>query len=435
MTRLQRWAAAAPVSVFPAVGAGAAARVDEVGLAPDVELVLSPRHASILLVAGEPRADDRDALWRVHDQLPHPRATVCWGSEIAGLGGAVAVPDADDPRRALHALQRALVTGERSSEPDLLPDEPPNPWRGKGDFGQGGEGMMGGTPYGRMMPMPPQADLRDGLMLDAYTATVGPFLRSLPPGLVLEVTWQGDIVQSARVQRGPLEPPDSQASAFYRALAEPEPVAQLERTRAAHHLGCIARVLDLLELRRLAQRCRSAARRARRGDTVDAAALSKTLRRAGALAAVPGGLGRVPDAVAAELGGPARRAAGQAIDARAHQGPYEALGFETVSNPGGDARARVRQWIAEAAQALDLAERARRMAPAQFTAAVESPWGVLAASGRHEPAHVDLDFTELLIGREWHEALLILASFDAATLGRLIPWQPNLVPGTGGSAP
>src|SRR3546814_16968041 len=100
------------------------------------------------------------------------------------------------------------MTGERRSEDDLLPDEPPVAWRGKGDHGQGGEGMMGGKPYGRPMAMTAE-DLRDGLALDAYTACFGPFLPMLPPGLQLELTLQGDVVQSARVRR----PPAAQAGA------------------------------------------------------------------------------------------------------------------------------------------------------------------------------------------------------------------------------
>src|SRR3546814_15175993 len=58
-----------------------------------------------------------------------------------------------DAAHAVASLWQQLVTGMRPSEDDLLPDEPPAPWRGKGDHGQGGEGMMGGKPYGRPMAM------------------------------------------------------------------------------------------------------------------------------------------------------------------------------------------------------------------------------------------------------------------------------------------
>src|SRR3546814_9744942 len=124
----------------------------------------------------------------------------------------------------------------RPSEDDLLPDEPPAPWSGKGEHGQGGEGMMGGKPYGRPMAMT-EDDRRDGLALYAYTATFGPFLPVFPPGLQLSLTLQGDVVQSAEV----LRPPVHQAAGD----------APLRR---------IARLLRLLGLPALAQRLLFAAR-------------------------------------------------------------------------------------------------------------------------------------------------------------------------------
>src|SRR3546814_4254050 len=97
--------------------------------------------------------------------------------------------------------------------------------------------MMGGKPYGRPMAMT-EDDRRDGLALDAYTATFGPFLPVFPPGLQLSLTLQGDVVQSAEV----LRPPVHQAAGD----------APLRR---------IARLLRLLGLPALAQRLLCAARR------------------------------------------------------------------------------------------------------------------------------------------------------------------------------
>jgi hypothetical protein len=203
-----------------------------------IERLASPRWASVLLVTGALRADDRDDLRRLHDQLPHPRATLWWrtardpvlevGAEIDG-----------DPAAMAAAHHRDLVRGRRESEADLLPDEPPNPWRGVGPFGQGGQGMMGGTPYGRPMPMVGD-ERRDGLMLSTYTARFGPFLATLPPGLQLELTLQGDVVQHAVVRR----PPSAQT--------DHGPTAALRR---------IARLLDLVGLHGRARRLRLAARR------------------------------------------------------------------------------------------------------------------------------------------------------------------------------
>ncbi|MEX2577165.1 MAG: hypothetical protein WD382_10995 [Halofilum sp. (in: g-proteobacteria)] len=345
------------------------------------------------------------------------------------MPGSASVALEDDPRPALCDLARGLFRGERDSEPDLLANEPPNPWRGLGDFGQGGQGMMGGTPYGRMMPMPPQADLRDGLMLDAYTATVGPFLPTLPPGLVLEVTWQGDIIQSARLVRVPFEPPRDAAAPFHRALSEPGSISVLERIRAANHLRCLAHVLELLELHRLARRCRRTAVQAITGETIDVARLMRAVRRSGALAAAPPGLGRLPEEVAAEIGGVARRAGGKPVDVRARQREYADLGFEPITHAGGDVRARLLQWMEEAEQAVKLAEHARLRERVRFAHAVESPWGPLPATGHYEPSETGFDFTDLLVGCEWLEAMLVVASFDVAALARMTPRSPD--PGLG----
>jgi hypothetical protein len=96
----------------------------------------------------------------------------------------------------------ARLAGDLSvSDPDRLPDEEPNEWRGVGPNGQGGEGMMGGTPYGRPMAM--TGDDRDGLALDQLQLRLGPFLDALPAGLTMEVTLQGEVVQACELHRSP----------------------------------------------------------------------------------------------------------------------------------------------------------------------------------------------------------------------------------------
>src|SRR5699024_5648958 len=149
VTLLSRLAATAPAPVFAAISPGMAAAVDDLAAAPDLAVQPSIRGATILLIAGDPRHEDLPALRRLHDQMPHPRATVWWQADPDpefGDRGAVA---AGDPGPVVVATHRALLSGERASEPDILPDEPPTGWRGVGPHGQGGEGMMGGTPYGR----------------------------------------------------------------------------------------------------------------------------------------------------------------------------------------------------------------------------------------------------------------------------------------------
>lgn len=188
---LRRLAARAAPSVYPCVGPDKLPAVDRLFLSGRVRRAISPRHGAILLVAGTIPDEAAAAVDRLHDQLPRPRATFAWD----GSG---------DPTEDLIRLWRQILDG--ADEDDRQPDEPPNRWRGKGDHGQGGEGMMGGTPYGRPMAMTGE-DVRDGLMLDRYTARVGPFAPMLPPGLQLELTLQGDVVAASEVLAPPFQQP------------------------------------------------------------------------------------------------------------------------------------------------------------------------------------------------------------------------------------
>ena len=122
---LRHLAGAAPAPAFPAIGAGMRAAADDLFLDGRLIRADSIRHARILLVAGL-----------------HPRATLWWKSNPVPDFAEPATCDEDDPVAAIEAIHRALIEGARDSEPDILPNEPPNPWRGKGDYGQGGEGMM-----------------------------------------------------------------------------------------------------------------------------------------------------------------------------------------------------------------------------------------------------------------------------------------------------
>lgn len=265
---LRRLADHAPVAVFAAVGADAATCVDDLLLHPALMRVASPRHADLLLVAGAVRGADRAALRTVHDQIPSPRATVWWGTEAFGdRAPSASMALTDDPVIVMQQLRHALLQHTLESEPDWLPDEPPAPWRGVGPHGQGGKGMMGGTPYGRPMAMTGD-DLRDGLALDAFELQVGPYLALWPPGLVLDLVLQGDVLQSAAVVRPP--------------LAE----------RSFQPLQCAARLLALLELSALADRCRQAALGLREGTANEGSALKAAVRRSGALLAIPQSLGR-----------------------------------------------------------------------------------------------------------------------------------------------
>lgn len=237
MTLLRRLAASAPPPVFPCIGPRMLAPVERLFANGGARRALSPASAGVLLVAGDVPDRAAAAVDRLHDQVPPPRRTVGWNG-------------ADEPSNSLHDAWSGVLSVDEA-EPDSLPDEPPNEWRGKGDHGHGGEGMMGGTPYGRPMAMTGE-DPRDGLQLDRYTMRVGPFAPMLPPGLELEVTLQGDLIAAARV----LQPPFPQ-----------------EETASAPP-ACAARMLRLLGLPHHADRLL-------RGGRL----------RAGVLRAVPTGLG------------------------------------------------------------------------------------------------------------------------------------------------
>lgn len=350
---LRRLAAEAPVPVFAAVGAQAADPVAELLLSPAIEAARSPRHATLLLVAGEMHAGDQAALERLHDQLPPPRATVCWGAPaIQHFEDAVQLPWEVDPLPRMRELYRQLLHGEHPSEPDRLPDEPPAAWRGVGEHGQGGKGMMGGVPYGRPMAMTAN-DLRDGLALDVFTLQIGPFLPVLPAGLILELTLQGDLIQQARM----VQPPSLQCT--------PRNERDAPLLQAARRLRLVARVLDLLELRGPARHALVLAQRLLRGEQPALAALHRQLRYSGAWWAIPPGLARF-----AEFAGGS---------------PAQA---DTL-----DVRGRLRRWLTDIDGLLHGKLEAPALIPVPRT-----------------------EFEQLLAGLEWNEAMLTIASFDPLAL-------------------
>ncbi|MGK2930482.1 MAG: hypothetical protein ACSLFO_13000 [Acidimicrobiales bacterium] len=229
-----------PVPVFVALGAGAWGPVQDLRARPELRLVDSPRHAAVLVVAGRIPAEHGEALARVHDQVPHPRCSIAWSGEASAARDGVVMTGGVDELvaevvRAFEAVRRDLS----SSSPDRLPDEEPNEWRGVGPFGQGGEGMMGGTPYGRSMAM--TGDDRDGLALDQLRLRLGPFLAWLPPGVVLEVTMQGEVLQEVTPR---LAVPTSDDLGAPLTAADVDPVRAVLRWLAlalhVHGLGALS---------------------------------------------------------------------------------------------------------------------------------------------------------------------------------------------------
>ena len=417
-----RWltglAARADVPVFAAVGAGGRALADEAALLPGVRLADSPRAANVLLVVGRITPPLLRPLLGIHDQLPTPRATVWWPGGAVGGPLASALPDLvvgrDGDGDHLRTVFAELLSGGRRSEPPALPDQEAAEWRGVGPFGQGGTGMTGGVPYGR--PLAARAPDPDGLELDQLPLRVGPLFPPFPPGLILEIELQGDVVRQAKVGDNPFtgsregeDSPPLDTDLFVGALTKPTPIADLEVARARHHLRWAARTLRLHGLQSEALHLLGRARSLALPDRAAVESQAQGIARSRSLAWATRGVGVLePDEV---IGGPVARAAGLAVDARLHDPSYQGLGFSPVVHGAGDARDRLRQRLAEAVQALELAERAvSQLRPPGPP--LEGPRGPLRA-GEPLPSVALLGLLpRLLAGQEWGDAMTIVASLD-----------------------
>ncbi len=405
---LRKMANQAPVSVFPVVGKSGEAALEALYLSPAVTVAQSPKHARALVVLGAIDENDQEAFRRVHDQVPAPRI-IAWCSTTTmppelSASAIVVGASADLGQRIQRAVQ-ALDAGDKTGDVNLCPDQPPAPWKGVGD-GHGGEGMMGGKPYGRPMAMP-EEDLRDGLQLDPLVFSIGPFSPLLPPGMVAKVTLHGDVIAGWELVSRPYE--RTLPSVFYRAVNEPVAITELELARAAWHLRRLAAVLQLNGLKAHAQRLRHNAAKLQPGhlisDVTNAGVLRSLRWVAGAGKGVVQGESRI------RLAGPAARAAGSAKDARQNDPAYVTLGFEPIVQKKGTGASRWKQWLDEAEQALTLAEAGtRNRAMSSPSAAVESPVGPLTKSA--PPLDCSDLLPPLLIGLEWSEAMSVLSSFD-----------------------
>lgn len=261
--------------VFAAAGVGGWGHTQELRGVPELRLVTTPRHASVLLVTGTVPEAHLVAVQRVHDQVPHPRAVVTWRA----AGTAKRMPGATyvtgDAAAVVTAVQRAwsaLEADPWSTAVDQLPDVEPNEWRGIGPFGQGGEGMMGGTPYGRPMAM--TGDDPDGLALDELRLTLGPFLDALPAGLVLDVVLQGEVLREATLRLDalggtaadatlPSEPSSAMARSGLRWLAHALHVEGLDAL-AARAAALASRVTGATDRAALSRHADALMRRVRR---------------------------------------------------------------------------------------------------------------------------------------------------------------------------
>ena len=411
--RIARLAASEPVPVFAVAGSGMRAAVQDLRLDPGIRIVDTPRAAAVLLVAGPTATLDTQALARIHDALPHPRATVAWRAAdpfVRPGGGSSVVVDGDDPGPALRAILRALLMGHRPSEPSILPDEDAADWRGVGPYGQGGSGMTGGTPYGR-----PMADLgpdRDGLRLDILPVTLGPFFPRLPVGLVLDVQLAGDVVTGVQVTTSrPVGSVGGRESPFIRALSGPVSIAELELARAREHLRWLSDALVAQGLPAHGRRALRLAHDVRAGDGGRVRAFAGRVRRSGVFRWSLPRTWRLDPATLAGLGlGPIARAAGLAEDVRAEDAGYRALGFTPHLTDAGGPPGWWQMRLEEAARSLDLAGVAGDRTTA-LVGRVESPRGRLEPDDSPTERALTL-VPEALSGLEWGDAVATLVGLD-----------------------
>jgi hypothetical protein len=155
------------------------------------------------------------------------------------------------------------------------------------------------------------------------------------------------------------------------------------------------------------------------GTPVNVAALQRRLRWAGLLAGMEKGLGALTDENAASFSGPARRAAGLGEDHRAALAAYTRAGFHPRTHQGGDVRARLRQWLAEAEQAQALA-RAAPEEPVVWPHGVEGPERTHRAGQTPPPPLGAEGVNRMLAGLDWGQAVTVLASFHATSLNRML---------------
>ena len=159
------------------------------------QVALSPADADVLVVCGEPDGPLADAVDRVWDQLPGPRAhVVVTGPEVHAALDRAAVELADDDRQRDDARRRPDVVGE-----DVGHGEDAADGSGEGDMDHGdtdhGDREM--APAG--IPLASGTDDRDGLEMDVLHVPLGPVLPHWPAGLVLRCVLHGDVVAGSEI--------------------------------------------------------------------------------------------------------------------------------------------------------------------------------------------------------------------------------------------
>ena len=414
--RAQRFAFGRP-RAFPVVGLGGAEAWRELLLHRQVSLSRGPRDADLLVLAGDIPAGWASTVRALFETMALPRLLLNLPLEPGQppLPGMPPGYTASNPGGIQWtALWEQLLDSRGPAARALLPDEPPAPWRGRGDHGQGGEGMMGGTPYGRPMAMTMEDP--DQLALDDVPTALGPHFVGLPSGLYLSLRIQGDRVRQCETveTRFPPQSPSPGSERREPALRarqrEAVAVVDLEQARLRSHLAWLADLLDLCDRPGLAMRLRNARRHLHTAtlqrllDRVESRQLRDQTRGIGAITTTQARQWR--------LAGPVARASGLALDARGHDSVYRELGFQPVVETAGDVWSRCRVRIRECRQSLDLLARAGDA----YTRVPEGARGGFldAADGCLDtPSARNLAALRPgLAGLEWYEAVLFISSLD-----------------------
>ncbi|MDX1540206.1 MAG: hypothetical protein R3349_02260 [Geminicoccaceae bacterium] len=377
-----------------------------------VRPVGAPHDSDLLLLSGRMPETWAGALGALFDTLALPRLAV-WlrpDREARAPEGLPLVElDPDHPDQDL--IRERLLDPSASANHPILPDEPPSPWRGEGDHGQGGEGMMGGKPYGRPMAM--VGNDPDGLMLGALSTSLGPFFPALPSGLQLKLTLQGERISSVDevINWFPDCPADALETVdltLRAAQGDEVPAAEIERARIRAHLCAMASILDLAGLPAVARRLYLA-------DTEEPGRLKRLFRAAEwrGLHRVLTGVGVIDQDQAQELGlvGPAARASGTAEDARSRDSTYRDAGFAPTTTTGGDTWAR---WTVLRDECLQSASLILKLEE-RTTRAAEGPRGVWRKDGDGIAGASRANLAALgsvLPGQLWPDALLTIASLN-----------------------
>lgn len=204
-------------------------------------LTRAPHDADLLVLAGEIPPGWTSSLRPLFETLALPHAAV-WLPPPWPCAPPEGLP--------LAAGAQAPLRPEAAGNRPVLEDKLPAPWRGRGDHGQGVEGMMG-KPYGRPMAM--TGPDPDGLMLGAVPTSLGPLFPGLPSGLQLELTMQGDRIGSIDAVRNwfPDQGTDQKritpelVPALRAARGEQVRVFELETARLRSHLAWASSFLEL----------------------------------------------------------------------------------------------------------------------------------------------------------------------------------------------